>query len=183
MKIIKTNQNSIIIVDEAFGEYISDEASAINIFREFENVLILRTFSKAYGMAGLRLGYCIGPKELIKILEQIRLDFPIASISERLGIIALEDKGYLEEMREKLYKRKKSIYKCLENSKIKYIPSDTNIMLIKHDNKNLYKELMKRGILTAIMETEGLKARGYTRITIKNDEENDVLIKSLSELN
>ena len=183
LKIIKNNQNSIVVVDEVFGEYISNDASTINIFREFENVLILRTFSKAYGMAGLRLGYCIGSKGLIKILEQIRLDFPITSISERLGIIALEDKDYLKEMREKLLKRKKQIYKCFEDSKIKYIPSDTNIILIKHDNKNLYKELMKRGILTAIMETKGLKRKGYVRITIKNEEENDLLIKSLGEIN
>lgn len=182
LKIIQNNQNSIVIVDEVFGEYISYSASAINIFREFKNVLILRTFSKAYGMAGLRLGYCIGSKGLIKILEQIRLEFPITSISERLGIIALEDKGYLKETREKLLKRKRLIYKCLEDSNIKYIPSDTNVMLIKHDNKNLYKELMKRGILAAIMETEGLKGKGYVRITIKNDEENDILIKSLNEL-
>lgn len=183
LKIIKNNQSSIIIIDEVFGEYIPDSASAINIFREFENVLILRTFSKAYGMAGLRLGYCIGSKGLIKILEQIRLEFPITSISEILGIIALEDKDYLEDTREKLLKRKTLIYKCLENLNIKYIPSDTNVMLIKHDNKNLYKELMKRGILTAIMETEGLKGKGYVRITIRNDEENDILMKSLKDIN
>lgn len=183
LKIIKNDQNSIVIVDEVFGEYISNEASAINIFREFENVLILRTFSKAYGMAGLRLGYCIGSKELIKTLEQIRMEFPITSISEKLGIIALEDKDYLENTRKKLLKRKNSIYNALKNSNIKYIPSDTNIMLIKHEFKNLYTELMKKGILTTIMDTDGLKGKGYVRITIKNDEENNLLIKSLCELN
>jgi len=182
LKITDANQNSIIIVDEVFGEYVSDDASAINIFRDFENLLILRTFSKAYGMAGLRLGYCIGHKDLIKILEQVRLDFPITSISEKLGIVALEDKDYLKEMRKKLLKRKKSIRKNLEDLNIKYIPSDTNIMLIKHGTKNLYNELIKRGILTAIMETEGLKGQGYVRITIKNEETNDILLKSLREL-
>jgi histidinol-phosphate aminotransferase len=179
IKIIENNQNSIIIVDEAYGEYVN-EKSAIDFVNKYENILVLRTFSKAYGMAGLRLGYCIGSKELIKILEQIRLEFPITSITERIGIIALRDQDHLDNTRKRLFERKKLLFDKLEKIKnIEHVRSETNVMLIKlRNSKNLYKELLKKGILTAKMND----LKGYVRITIKNEEENELLIKNLEKI-
>jgi len=188
IKIVRQNTNSIVIVDEAYGEYIDfDETpcSAVALVKQgAKNILVLRSFSKIYGLAGLRLGYCIGSKELIKILERIRLEFPVNAIVERLAIVALRDRDYIiNSVRKTSWNRKllEESLSMLDN--LKYVPSKTNILLIKHNSKNLYEELIKCGILVAKMEITGIKGKNYIRMTIKNVEENKRVVNAIENLN
>ena len=185
-KIVEKNKDCIIIVDEAFGEYIDSYRkpySAINLIKSgIGNILVTRTFSKIYGLAGLRLGYCVGSNELIKLLERIRMEFAVNAVAEKLAIAALKDQEYIEKIREKTSQRRKLLENSLDKIEgIKYYPSQTHIMLIKHKSKNLYNYLLKEGILVATMEISGLEGKNYIRITIRNEEENNILVNAIKK--
>ncbi len=186
-KIVQQNGNNIVVVDEAYGEY-SDEAgkpsSAVALVKQgAQNVLVLRTFSKAYGLAGLRLGYCMGPKGLIKVLERIRLEFPINAVAERLAIVALKDPEYILNTVAKTARNRTLLEESLsELDNLKFFPSTTSTVLIKHKTKNLYQELLKKGILVARMEITGLEGKNYMRMTVKSVEDNSMVVNAIRNL-
>jgi histidinol-phosphate aminotransferase len=186
-KIAKQNDNSIVVVDEAYGEYSdgagnpSSAASLIN--QGAHNVLVLRTFSKAYGLAGLRLGYCMGPTALIKILERIRLEFPINAVAERLAVVALKDRQYIIDTAAKTARNRLLVEESLSKlDNVKFFPSTTSTILVKHKTKSLYEELLKRGVLVARMEITGLEGKNYMRMTIKDVEENNKVVQAIRSL-
>lgn len=178
---------SMIVVDEAYGEYSDNDEknnSAIEFVKqEVQNVLVLRTFSKAYGLAGLRIGYCVGQKNIIKVIERVRPEFPVTNIAEKIAIHALNDQDYIYDSVAKVSRNRKLLEKSLDAiDDIKYFPSITNTMLIKHNKRNLYMELLKRGFLVAKMEITGLKGKNYIRMTIKNAEENNMVVDVIQSL-
>jgi histidinol-phosphate aminotransferase len=186
--IIRQNRDrSIIVVDEAYGEFADDSDksnSAISLVRrEIKNLLVLRTFSKAYGLAGLRIGYCAGRKDIIKLVERARLEFPVGSLASKLAIQALHDQSYIADSVMKVSKNRKSLELSLQGiDDIQYLPSITNTVLIKHHRLNLYRELLKRGILVARMEITGLIGNNYIRMTIKDPEENNIVVNAIQNL-
>lgn len=186
--IVEQNQSeSIIVVDEAYGEYTDNykkSNSAIEFIKQgIQNILVLRTFSKAYGLAGLRIGYCVGQRNIIKVIERVRPEFPVSSIAEKLAILALNDHDYIQNTVTKVSKNRRLLEESLDSiNDIKYFQSLTNTMLIKHNKKNLYMELLKRGILVAKMEITGIKGKNHIRMTIKNAEENDLIVEAIRSL-
>ena len=186
-KIVQQNENSIVVVDEAYGEYsdaIEKPTSAADMVKQgAQNVLVLRTFSKAYGLAGLRLGYCIGSKSLTKILERIRLEFPINAVAERLAIIALRNRDYILDTVAKTERNRAFLEESLKDmNNLRFFPSRTSTVLIRHKTKNLYEELLKKGILVARMEITGLDGKNYMRMTVKSVEENSMVVNAIRNL-
>jgi len=183
----QTRDGSIIVVDEAYGEFADNpdkSNSAISlIIREIKNLLVLRTFSKAYGLAGLQIGYCVGPRDIIKIVERARLEFPVGNLASKLAILALHDQGYIADSVMKVSKNRKLLELSLKRiDDIQFFPSITNTILIKHHRLNLYQELLKRGILVARMEITGLNGNNYIRMTIKDPEENNIVVNAIQNL-
>jgi histidinol-phosphate aminotransferase len=186
-KIVQQNTNSIVVVDEAYGEYSDHNGKPVSaaslINHGAHNVLVLRTFSKAYGLAGLRLGYCMGPKPLIKILERIRLEFPINAVAERLAIVALRDRQYVSNTVAKTARNRLLVEESLSKlDGVKFFHSTTSTVLVKHKTKNLYEELLKRGVLVARMEITGLEGKNYMRMTVKDVEDNNRVLEAIAGL-
>ena len=111
------------------------------------------------------------------------MEFPVNYIAAKLAEVALEDQKYMDKIRDETKERRGLLENKLKELKeLIYIPSQTNIMLIKHKGKKLHEELLKRGILAAKMNVKGLNGLNYVRVTIKLQDENEELIKHLRKI-
>jgi len=177
-------ENTLLVVDEAYREYITREdfPDTIDYVRKGLNVVVLRTFSKIYGLAGLRIGYGIARPEIINILLRVRLPFNVNSIAQKAAIAALEDTEHVERSRKLVEEGKRFLYKEFEKMGIYYIPSEANFVTIKleMDAKEINSKLMKKGIIARPLNPYGLK--NYLRITIGTLEENVKFIDALKEI-
>lgn len=172
-----------VVVDEAYVEFAKE--SALKLADEYENLIILRTFSKFFGLAGLRIGYGIcKDDEVVSAIEKIRLPFCISQVSLQAGITALKCIDYYNNIREKILKERDFLFKELSKfERLDVFPSDANFILVRvKDNIGLSKKLRERKILvrdvTGLMGLEG----EHVRITVGKPNENLALINALREI-
>jgi len=146
------------------------------------NLLILRTFSKAYGLAGLRVGYGLGSPEIIHYLDQIRDTFNCNRLGQRAAIAALEDQQHIQMSRAKNQQEREYIYQELEKARIDYVKSEANFLLIAvpGDSREAAAELESKGII--VKPGAPLGVPGMIRVTVGSRSENEVLIEKLIEL-
>ena len=175
-------EDVVIISDEAYREYVEDEnfGTAYPYFRE-RNVIIARTFSKIYGLAGLRIGYGIARNEIIGFMERIRPPFNTTTPGQEGALAAIDDTEHLRKSLKNNSEGKAYLYKALNYMGLEYTPTEANFILcrFRKDAGEIVKELEKRGII--IRSMTGVNP-GYARITIGTPEENRILIKNLKEL-
>ncbi len=174
----------LLILDEAYGEFVEDSSvpSGIELLQKGYKILILRTFSKAYGLAGLRLGYGITFTELAKVLDSVRQPFNINLFAYKAGLAVLEDAEYLEKSVNIIKEGRKYLSEELSRLGFKVFPSQANFIMVDFGDRveNIYQELLKKGFLL-----RPLKAYGFStclRISIGLPEENKILIKTIKEL-
>jgi len=182
IEILLKKFKGIIVIDEAYIDF-SNTKSWVSRLKEFKNLIVAQTFSKAYGMAGIRLGVCYADKEIIKILNKIKPPYNVNALTQNQGMLALKGNSLSSEVKAVL-KQRKVLEKAL--NKISFVeqvfPSDANFILIKVDNANLrYDQLMHRGIVVRNRSTQPL-CKNYLRITVGTPEENTYLIETLNEL-
>ncbi|MCD5397376.1 histidinol-phosphate transaminase [candidate division NPL-UPA2 bacterium] len=177
----KVPEEVIVIFDEAYYEYIErdDFPQTVNYIREGRRMITLRTFSKIYGLAGLRIGYGIGPKELIKDMNRVRQPFNTNSLAQVAALAALADQEHVEKSRKANREGKDFLYGELEKLKISYIPSQANFVLInvREEGKVVSGKLMQKGIIVRPMGMYGLPHS--IRVTVGTEEQNKVFIKAL----
>jgi len=185
-KILKLTK-AILIVDEAFFEFYDykNENSAIRLINKYQNLIVLRTLSKAYGLAGIRLGYVLAHPDLIRIIEDYRDTLLMTSaLTTKLSEIAIKDQSFIKKTYLETKKLRNTLFSEIEklgNFKLG-AQSKSNIFILKHNKKDLYTELLRRNILTAdFRDAKGLKGLNYVRITISN--KNKILIQALKEIN
>ena len=181
-ELLKTGK--LVVVDEAYAEFagysIAKQAS------KKENLLVLRTFSKAFGLAGLRVGYAVGNSKLIEVLEKIRAPFNINTLAQVAAIEALRDRRYLRKVVTEV--RKERAYLCCELSKlrIRVLPSDANFLMVdisslKTDASQICEFLAKRNILIRDLSNfRGVGTR-WVRVTVGTRPQNEKLIKMLKK--
>ncbi|MCL5072143.1 MAG: histidinol-phosphate transaminase [Actinobacteria bacterium] len=176
----KISSNILIVMDEAYHEYLSegDKIDTVAYTKKYSNLITLRTFSKAYGLAGLRIGYGIADSEIISGLNKIRLPFNVSSIAQKTALIALENKGYVNDIRDKILKEKEKFYSVFKTEGINFIKSYSNFILIRLGEKNteITEELLKNGFI--IRPGENLGIPGYMRVTISIPEINDKFLNA-----
>lgn len=186
--ITKIDKNTLIMLDCAYMEFASfkDSKKAINpkkLVRNFENVLYLGTFSKAYGLGGMRVGYGIANDEIIKSLHKLRPPFNISTPSLACAIAALNDENFIiKTLKNNLQEMKK--YENFANKKsIEFIPSYTNFITFKlsdkYDSTKLCDVLLSRGIILRNLKSYDLNA---VRITIGTKAQNKKVLKELDGL-
>ena len=181
----KIPNDILVVIDEAYIEFaIGIKESYVNdmdIINEFSNVIITRTFSKIFGLAGFRIGYCFGSEENIKILKKSLPYFPISKYSIKAAIIALNDITYYQDVLEKVNVEKEWLYKQLDLLKLNYIKSFGNFITIdlsksNINNKEIYSFLLNEcGVLIRIIKEFGI------RITIGTRFENTILIEGIKK--
>ncbi len=141
----------LIVVDEAYMEFVIDKKvkSCIDLVKEYTNVCVLRTFSKAYGLASLRIGYIVANEDVILNLEKVRVPFNVSTIAQSMAIIALDDQEYMYSVVERNNKVIEYMYKELRKMSLEYIPTNTNFICINVNNssKDITLKLLKKGYI------------------------------------
>jgi histidinol-phosphate aminotransferase len=179
---ILTNFAGIVVVDEAYIDF-SKNKSMIAQLDKYPNLVILQTFSKAWGLAGLRLGTAYASTEIIAVLNKIKPPYNISQVTQELAVEALGKLLKKEEMvAEILFQREKLIQELASVKTIRKIyPTDANFVLVKTDNgKKMYDFLVAQKIITRDRSKVTL-CDGCVRITIGTKTENEALIKALQE--
>ena len=147
----KVPSNILIVIDEAYFEFVRDEKykSAIGLVKDYSNVCVLRTFSKAYGLAALRIGYVVADKKVITELEKVRVPFNTSSISQIFAGLALKDKKFMRNSVEKIHDTIDYMYRKLDDMNIEYIKTQANFIMINLNKKSDIgaQELIKRGYI------------------------------------
>jgi histidinol-phosphate aminotransferase len=174
----------LVIMDEAYHEYIDihDYPDSFRYFRERKNILILRTFSKIYGLAGVRLGYGIAPAEIIASLAKLRISFNVNRLSQVAGLAALEDHDHVKKSRAVNDAGKEFLYQAYRKLGLFYLPTYGNFIFVDfgRDSQAVFEALRKKGIITRTIKEYGFP--NALRITIGSPEQNYKLINALEEI-
>jgi histidinol-phosphate aminotransferase len=174
----------IAVFDEAYYEYVEmpDFPDMLSYVRDGANVIVLRTFSKIYGLAGLRVGYGIARQEIIQCLNQVREPFNVNSLAQVAAIAALGDSAHVERSRQVNREGKQFLYKEFEAMGLPYIPSQANFVWvdIKTDCRRVFTELLKRGVIVRTCDIFGYPT--CLRVTVGTESENQRFINALKEV-
>ncbi len=174
----RVTADMLVVLDEAYYEYVTDPdyADSMKYLHSEKNVLILRTFSKVYGLAGLRLGYGIAKKEIVFDMNRLREPFNTNSIAQRAAVAALSDRAHVERSRGVNEEGKKYLYRELEAMGVAYVPTEANFIYIPLDDSSAVNDNLLR--LGVIIRPMGPKA---IRVTIGLPEENRRFIEALKK--
>ena len=176
------NFNGLVVVDEAYVDF-TESASWIARLDEFPNLVVLQTFSKAWGLAGLRAGMCFASPELIRILNKIKSPYNISLPAQKALLEGLEEEGKKDNMVKEILKERASLRTMLENLSLvnKVFPSDANFLLVHFDDaKSVMAYLIDQAIIVRDRSRVHL-CEGCLRITVGTKEENEVLVDSLKK--
>jgi len=167
-----------VVLDQAYFEYLNIDDNAINWLKEFENLIITRSFSKAYGLAGLRVGYSVCSPLIADFINRIREPFNVNYTAQVAAIAALSDDDHLKNSIEVNTKGYEKLTNGFDSLKLKYIPSHANFIAVEFNNAmSIYNDLLKEGVIVRPVEMSG-----YLRISIGTADENDHLLSALKKV-
>lgn len=179
---ILQNFDGLVVVDEAYIDF-SEKASALALLNETPNLVVLQTFSKAWGLASLRVGAAYGQEPVISVLNQVRPPFNVSGHSQEQLLKALQNAGKLPELISRVLSQKRQLQQALEafSFVINILPGDANFLLIEvKDADRLCRYLLERQVL--ISNRSGLlNCANHVRISIGTEEENLRLIQLLNQ--
>ena len=183
----KLRSNILLVVDDAYFEYVKqkDYSSALKLFLNCKNVVTTRTFSKIYGLAGLRVGWGYGSKEIINVLNKIKPPFNVNKAALFAASAAVKDSAWLNKEIKHVNNWNKKMFSEFKKMKISTNRSFSNFLLVnfnrvKINSSKVFKLLAKAGILVRKMEVYGIK--NSLRITIGKSEENRKLISKMKRI-
>lgn len=175
--------NVLVVLDEAYDTFIDvdDFPNGLKYVNN-KNIIVLKTFSKAYGLAGLRVGYAIARPEFVSYMERVRQPFNVNLLAQAAATAALDDKKFLRKTRAVILEGKNYLYDCLTRLGIAYVPSAANFILIDagKDGVAVFKDMLKYGVIVRDMKQYGLK--NFIRVTIGTKKENERFIKALKKV-
>jgi histidinol-phosphate aminotransferase len=185
MKFLKRIPEDVVLVlDEAYHDYVnhSDYPKSIPFVREGKNIVVLRTFSKMYGLAGLRVGYCVAQQELIQAMNNVSPPFSVNRMGQIAAAAALEDSDHVKRTKEINEQGKVFLYQQFEELGIFYIPSVTNFVTVdtKTAAREMARTLQNRGIIVRPLTMYGQPT--FLRVTIGTPEQNRRFIKELKTI-
>ncbi|MFB4163408.1 histidinol-phosphate transaminase [Alteribacillus sp. JSM 102045] len=183
-KFLKQVPDHVLVVsDEAYIEYVTadDYPNTLSYLSEFSNLMVLRTFSKAYGLASMRIGYGVASEELISILDPVRPPFNTTTIAQHAAIAALDDKAYIEDCRIKNREALDQFEAFCDDRQLSYLPSQTNFMLIHTGvpGDKMFTSLLKKGII--VRSGEALGFSDWIRVTAGTSEQNKLFLQAFDE--
>ncbi len=175
-------KNVLVLLDYAYWEYVTadDLPDPMEIYREFSNVVITRTFSKIYGLAGLRVGYGIAHPEILSPMKKVKMPFNVSSLSLAAAQAAIDDVSHVKRSFEINAEGKDYLEKEFKRMGLEYFSSQANFLLVKfpkNNPKELYESMLRAGVILRPVAGYGL--REHLRISIGTMAENRRLIQSL----
>lgn len=173
--------DSAVLLDEAYQHFANK--THIKLINEFDNLFIVQTFSKVFGLAGLRLGYIVSAKENIDNLRKVKLPYSVNSLAVIGGCAALKDKKYIHNVVKETAIEKRFLYKGLKNLAKEVRMTDTNFLIANFGNCHtmIHKRLADRNILVKNLDSFPL-LKGFLRITVGTHNENKILLETLKEI-
>ena len=175
--------NGLVVIDEAYIDF-SDAESWVSQLGEFPNLVVIQTLSKAYGMAGIRLGICMASVEIIAVLNKIKPPYNVNELTQKKALARVANTTRIKAEIKEIREQKNIVAKVLLNVDFveKVYASDANFLLIKVDDADLrYKQLLQKGLVIRNRSTQPL-CRNTLRVTIGTPEENIALMGVLKEL-
>ncbi|MFQ5825480.1 MAG: histidinol-phosphate transaminase [bacterium] len=186
-KLLQTLPSNIfVVIDEAYAEYVTDPAypDSFALQKTFPNLIIFRTFSKIYGLAGLRIGYAIAHPDVIKPLSQSRNPFSVNSLAAAAALAALDDTEYVKKCASINEKERAFLYKELRRMGFKVIPSHGNFIFVEfskpEEKEKVYDQLKNAGVLVRKLGPFGTETG--LRMSVGRPEENRHLVNSLKQV-
>lgn len=171
--IIEANENKVVLIDEAYADFCG--ISSVEMTKKYDNLLVVKTFSKAYSLAGIRCGYAVGNKELIDTLMNVRdsiNSYTVNAITEQIAMAAIEDSEYMRMTVKAILSSKQIFTKAMQVIGFDILPSSTNFIFCSHPDicaKELYSQLKENNILVRHFDKPGID--NYLRITIGRSEQ------------
>lgn len=176
--------NVIVALDEAYIEFVTDEgvAQGLELLSAHPLVFVLRTFSKLYGLAGLRIGYGFASEKIIDYMNRVRQPFNANSLAQAAAVAALDDSAFVSRTLQVIREGIHYLYRSLDDMGLEYLPTQTNFFLIKvpQGGKEIYNLMLKQGVIVRAMDSYGLP--DYIRINAGLPEENERFIKTLKKV-
>ena len=183
----KVPEHVVVVIDEAYNEFLTPEQQydAIAWVRKYPNVIVSRSFSKAYGLAGLRIGYGIAQNNITDLLNRIRQPFNVNSLAQAAAIAALADSAFLKKCYDLNCAGYAQLTKAFDLMGLSYIPSSGNFVLVKvgeepNAGAKVNLELLKAGVIVRPVGNYGLPQ--WLRISIGLPEENQIFIDALKKI-
>lgn len=174
-------RKTLIVLDEAYAEYAGQTyAQDKKWLAKFPNLLICRTFSKIYGLAGLRVGYGVASEEICNALEKCRQPFNLNLVAQKAAIAALDDKAFVRRSLKNNSEGMKLITEFFKLHQIYFVPSKTNFVFFRPPVEGLYEFLLKKGIILRPISINP-KLPPFLRVTIGTKAENARFLKALKE--
>lgn len=182
-KILNYNQDSVVIIDEAYVDF--GGTSSIPLIDKYENLLVTGTFSKSRSLAGLRIGFAIGSKALIDVIEAVKNSYnsyTVDSLSIEMGAASIEDDEYFKSTCKKVIKTRERVTLELEKLGFDVLDSQTNFIFAthnKHNMKSLFEYLKTQKVFIRYFSLPRIE--NYVRITIGTNEEMDIFLEKTKE--
>lgn len=177
----KVPDHVVVVFDEAYYEFLSDAPDTLKYVREGRNVCVLRTFSKAYGLAGLRIGYGIASENVAAILQKARQPFNANEVAQRAALASLEDVDHVTKTVD-LNNEGLAFYEAAFHERgMNYVPSVANFILVEvGDGDQVFADMLKQGVIVRAMR--GYKLPGWVRISMGTMEENKRCLDVLDQV-
>lgn len=171
-----------VVVDEAYGEFAPSGSSAVSLLREHDNLLVVRTFSKAWRLAGVRIGYLLGSPEVEAAMAVARLPYHLSTLSQAVGVAALEAEDETLQAVSEIASERDRISAGLAELGLRVMPSDANFVLFEApDAAATWKALHERGVLVRSYERSATLG-SFLRVTVGLSDENDAFLNTLEEV-
>lgn len=174
-------ENMIVCFDEAYVDFVEapDFPRMLELFRTKPNVILLRTFSKSYGLAGLRIGYGIANPRMIAYLHKIRQPFNVNAMAQAAALAALEDRFFLWRTKRLVTSGRRYLYKHFKRLGLRYLPSEANFILVDTgcDGQEVFEGLLSSGMIVRSMTSYGFT--NWIRVSIGRRSQNSQLVRLL----
>jgi len=172
----------ILVLDEAYFEFHGETAQ--DLIHEVENIVILRTFSKAFGLAGIRLGYLLARPEVAQICEKVKLPFSVGIFQQIAGEVMMKEREHIEQVAGGIIKEREKLFSEMRKMpSVISIPSSTNFILFEirgRSAEDVFDSFFERGVLLRHFGDPRLKR--FTRVTVGTPQENEIFLRILGEV-
>lgn len=172
------------VLDEAYFEFVEDPKfpDGLDYFREGRNVVVLRTFSKIYGLAGCRIGYAVASKEVVNAINKVRDPFNVNLLAQAAALASLDEQGEVERRKKLNLEGKKYLYGELDRLGAPWVPSESNFIFVdvKENSRDVFNRLLKEGVIVRSGDIFGYDT--FIRVTVGAPKENTKFISALEKV-
>jgi histidinol-phosphate aminotransferase len=172
----------LVVLDEAYNEYLPEECryDSVSWLKDFPNLIISRTFSKAYGLAGLRVGYAFADAQVADMMNRVRQPFNVNSVAQAAAVAALQDENFVRQTHELNQRGMQQIKQGLNELGLEFIPSYGNFISFKIGNGlEMYRRLLELGVI--VRPVASYHMPDYLRVSIGLESENEKFLSALKQ--